>query len=225
MDPNDTIERWLAKYGKKEIIVNPYEYPDRRMDDLEQPRKTSVVGSRQEPMVRIQTISDEDFKKITGSYPTNEVKLYDETTPPEPKVIRVNSPGMTTQPVLSFAPTDIPKNGLPAVRVIEGGQGIPETHPFVNPWTSTNPLRTSSLLDRNGADPKGHSTTHAYDELRNRMNNMHVELNGETFDILLPADVTDDFSGTKISVGGTPGQLGVKSKENGFYNKKKHNSC
>jgi hypothetical protein len=51
------------------------------------------------------------------------------------------------------------------------------------------------------------------------MGNYSINIDGERMDILLPSDVTDDFSGTKISIGGVPGHLLVKSKANGFYNK------
>jgi hypothetical protein len=91
----------------------------------------------------------------------------------------------------------------------------------VNSWTSTNPLSKSSLLEPDKADPKGHSTTHAYDELRRKMGNYSINIDGQAMDILLPCDVVDDFSGTKINVGGVPSYLVIKSKANGFYGGKK----
>jgi hypothetical protein len=50
------------------------------------------------------------------------------------------------------------------------------------------------------------------------MKHSTLNLGGVAMDILLPSDVSDDFSGTKIDIGGSPGRMDVKSEENGYYN-------
>jgi hypothetical protein len=215
----DTVARWVEqkerKIGKppETVTVNPYEYPDRRMDDPEQDPKISVVGANRDPIVDIRTIPQKDFKNLVGSYSVG-----------EPKVIRVNSPVFTTQPVLSFTTDDIRRVGQPKVGVIEAKRGTTSNiMPFVNPFTSTNPLSSQSVLKPDGesldtADPRGWSVTRQYDQLRKRMKHSTLNLGGVAMDILLPSDVSDDFSGTKIDIGGSPGRLDVKSEENGYYN-------
>ena len=211
---NDTIERWKRQQARKEgqvseVTVNPYEGRG-RMDDPDSP-KISVRGGNNDPVVTVEPTDSVTYKRITGDDPRV-----------RPEIIRVNSPGLTTQPLITMAINDIPQRNMPQIRIVEGGRGTPEAvtpSPHMNSWTSTNPLSKSSLLEPDKADPKGHTTTHAYDELRNRMGNYSINIDGERMDILLPSDVTDDFSGTKMSIGGVPGHLLVKSKANGFYNK------
>ena len=209
----DAIDKWLKTHkGDKgnAVTINPSTYPNGRMDDPDVP-SVKVLGAQHEPIVNIKTVDDDTFKRITGGSP--EVKG---------EIIRVNSPPFTTQPNITMAIDDIPQRNMPTIRVVEGGRGTPETvTPFINPYAlAGSNLSHSSLLEPDKHDPKGRSTTHNYDELRNRMGNMKMRIDGEEMDILLPSDVTDDFSGTRISIGNVPGRLAVNSKENGFYDDK-----
>jgi len=217
MPSQDVLKNWLSKQRPKrqkvehkEIVVNPFEYPDNRMDDPNQPgqaRKYNVRTQNRDPVTIIRTISARQFKKLTGEHPEG-----------IGHIVRVMSPGLTTQPLISVDKVDIRQAGGPKIRVIEGGAGVPESQPFINPWTSTNPLSKSSLLAPGQADSKGFSVTKNYDELRRRMGNCTIRLNGEELDILLPIDVTEAYSGTPISIGGVPGIASIKSNETGFTN-------
>ena len=214
MADRDVLREWLAKRDSKksrEIVVNPFEGPDNRMDDPNQTMKPKydVRTQGRDPVTVIYTIPPAQFKKITGEEPAG-----------IGEVVRVMSPGLTTQPLISIDKVDVQAANGPKIRVIEGGAGIPESQPFINPWTSTNPLSTSSLLAPGQADSKGFSTTNNYDELRRRMGNHMVNLNGESMDILLPVDVTEMYSGTGVSIGGVPGRATIRSGENGFYSDK-----
>lgn len=196
-----SLEKWLEKHGKQssDMVVTPFENSGRMDDPAALDQRKSYRDQKGEPVIHIQTVTNADMKKINGSEP--EAK---------PQIIRVNSPGLTTQPILSFERRDL-DGSEPSIRVLEGGKGVPDIRPFVNPYTSTNPLSTSSLLAPSASDSKGHSITNNYDELRKRMGNAIVNLNGEQLDILLPVNV--DESCTRISIGGVAGTLRVKSAE------------
>jgi len=203
MPKKNSIEQWLARHGVKPVkgdTLIPFENKGRMDDPAVLDQRQSYRDQRGEPVTIIQTITDKEMKRLSGSIP--------EATP---QIIRVNSPGLTTSPILSFERRDIQgdKDG-PTIRVIEGGKGVPDTQPFINPYalTGTN-LSKSSLLEPGKADPKGQSTTKNYDELRDRMGNMKVKIDGMELDILLPTEAM----GTYMSIGGVPAKLQVKSEE------------
>jgi hypothetical protein len=209
----DKLKDWLQRQSKpREILVNPNPYENGgRMDDpTTMDPQIKVLTEHTEPVTIIRTISDRQFKKLTGENPQG---LGEE--------IRVDSPSFTTQPQISIDAVDLRDRNAPQIRVIEGGAGVPDTKPFVNPFTSTNPNSMSSLLAPGKADTRGMSTTNNYDEMKRRMDNVILNIDGENLDILLPTDITDTFSGTKINIGGVPGMLTTRDTTNGFFNKEK----
>jgi hypothetical protein len=199
------IEKWLAKHtirAPRGSTVIPFENGGRMDDPAALDQRKDYRDQRGEPVTVIQTITDKEMRRLSGSEPQA-----------TPQVIRVNSPGLTTQPILSFERRDIKgeDTGRPTIRVLEGGKGVPDTMPFVNPYTLTGTnLSHSSLLEPGKADSKGQSTTKNYDELRNRMGNMKINIDGMELDILLPCEVDP---GTRMSIGGVDARLHVKSDE------------
>lgn len=198
-----SLEQWLAKHSPKPVkgdTLIPFEGKGRMDDPAALDQRQSYRDQRGEPVTIIQTISNKEMRRLSGSEPQS-----------TPQVIRVNSPGLTTSPILSFERRDIVGDkDNPSIRVLEGGKGVPDTQPFINPYalTGTN-LSHSSLREPGKADTKGSSTTHNYDELRNRMGNMKINIDGMELDILLPAEAM----GTHMSIGGVPARLQVKSEE------------
>ena len=199
------IETWLVKHGVKHVkgdTLIPFEGKGRMDDPAALDQRKDYRDQRGEPVTVIQTITDKEMKRLSGSEPMA-----------TPQIIRVNSPGLTTSPILSFERRDIKgeDGDGPTIRVLEGGKGVPDTMPFINPYalTGTN-LSKSSLLEPDKADSKGLSTTRNYDELRNRMGNMKINIEGMELDILLPCEVDP---GVRMSIGGVDSRLHVKSDE------------
>lgn len=226
----DILDSFLAKrrIRANQRKVNPYEYPDKRIDDWQggPPQSSVAVTTNNEPIIDIQTITDSQYRRLTGERPGV-----------EPKIVRVSSPVFTTQPIITLERDDI-RRANPQIRVVEGGRGTPEgCQPFINPYTMTDPNSHSSLLEEGKADTRGksltHSTTPQYDAMKEKMNHMMVNIDGEEMDILLPIhaktaeavargvkvtlagtnakDENDTLSGVPISIGGIPGSLAIKS--------------